>query len=412
MKNNPARVLAAVYGQPWLISHDGMTQVLAIANRITDVTALVAGKAARPEGSRKLKVYGSTAVIPVHGAIIRYADIFAEMCGACSLESIAHDFNMAMADPAVKRIVFDVNSPGGQADGINEFAEIIYQARGQKEIIGYASGSAASAALWIISACETVYCDATALMGSIGVRLSFRGTDGEDNIIHVASSQSPHKLLDASSDKGQTLALSTADSMAAVFIEAVARNRDVSPQTVINDFGQGWVLVGEAAVKAGMADGLSSLAVLVGHTQAGQPTTTGGVAMGSQSPTPQAQGAASDQPELTAAIVAANHPDIAAELRKEGATAENTRIRAILDLAPGAKMSGSLVALAFDGTTTEAEAALAVLRTDDGQRKEMAQNLASDTLEIPALEPEADGVTTDHEAEDAAISAILAGATN
>ncbi|MBU0680113.1 MAG: S49 family peptidase [Proteobacteria bacterium] len=410
MKDKPTRVMAAVYGQPWLISHAGMTQVLAIVNRITDVSALVAGRPTRPEGSKRLKVYGSTAVVPIHGAIIRYADVFEEMCGSCSLESVSHDFHLALADPAIKRIVFDVNSPGGQADGIHEFAEIVHQARGQKEIIGYASGSAASAALWILSACSKAYCDATSMLGSIGVLMSFRGGDGEDNIIHVTSSQSPQKRLDPGTDEGHALVLATADSMAAVFVKSVARNRNVSEQTVVNDFGQGWVLVGEEAVKAGLADGLSSLAELVGQTKPGQTPTTGGVAMSSPNPTNPDQGGSGARPQLTAAAVTADYPEIAAELRQAGAYQERTRIRAVLDLAPGAKMSGSLVALAFDGTTTEAEAALALLKTDDTKRAAMAQNLATDSLEIPAIEPAAANQNTDHEAEDAAVSAILAGA--
>jgi hypothetical protein len=48
------------------------------------------------------------------------------------------------------------------------------------------------------------------------------------------------------------------DATAQVFVDAVATNRGVTPETVLADFGQGGVFVGRDAVSAGLADAVGT----------------------------------------------------------------------------------------------------------------------------------------------------------
>jgi ClpP class serine protease len=88
--------------------------------------------------------------------------------------------------------------------------------------------------------------------------------------IEIVSSQSPKKRLSPTSSEGQTGDPGARRQLAGVFIDAVARNRAVSVDTVLADFGEGGVFVGEDAVTAGLADRVGSYEALQGELSAGK----------------------------------------------------------------------------------------------------------------------------------------------
>jgi hypothetical protein len=59
-----------------------------------------------------------------------------------------------MQDPGVRAVVLDLDSPGGEVNGCAELAEPIARYRGKKPLVAYVSGTGASAAYWLASACE------------------------------------------------------------------------------------------------------------------------------------------------------------------------------------------------------------------------------------------------------------------
>lgn len=89
------------------------------------------------------------AVIKVSGPLFRYANLMTRICGATSYELLAQDFNKAVQSPQIKGILLDIDSPGGEVNGCSELSDMIYQARGTKPIIAYASGACCSGAYWI-----------------------------------------------------------------------------------------------------------------------------------------------------------------------------------------------------------------------------------------------------------------------
>ncbi len=205
---------------------------------------------------------GGVAVLHVNGVISRYATWFQSICGGVSTQLLAKEFSEALNNPGVKAIVLNVDSPGGQADGIHELAEMIHAARGTKPVVAYVGGTGASAAYWVACAADEVVLDATAMLGSIGVVATLnRYKDSDENVerLEFVSSQSPKKRLDPASEEGRADWQGRLDQMADVFIERVARNMAVSREKVLSDFGQGGVLIGQNAVEQGMAHRLGSL---------------------------------------------------------------------------------------------------------------------------------------------------------
>jgi len=250
--------------RPWVIQQDALETILAVAQRYGDPEALQARLGRPLDNTRTVRMRDGVAVIPVTGPIFRYANLFTEISGATSTQVLATDIQAALDNSYVKGIVLDINSPGGEATGINELAKIIHAARGVKPIKAYGGGSMASGAYWLGAPADEIVIDETAQLGSIGVVMSFLDTTARDakadvRRIEIVSSQSPDKRVDPATDEGRGKVQAVVDSLAGVFVAAVADFRGTTVEKVLADFGRGGVLIGADAVKAGMADRIGSL---------------------------------------------------------------------------------------------------------------------------------------------------------
>lgn len=215
-----------------------------------------------------VEVIEGVAVIPVIGPIVKYGNLFTKVSGATSVEKLTESFTAAIVSDEVKSILFKIDSPGGEANGINEFSEMIYNARGIKPIESYVSGQGCSAAYWIASAGDKIYQDQTAVTGSIGVAAVVKDDEGVDTAAGIktykfVSDGSENKRPDLETEEGKQVVMDNLNAMARVFRSKVARNRStdelsLTPKDVIEKFNRGGVLMGEAAVKAGLSDGVSS----------------------------------------------------------------------------------------------------------------------------------------------------------
>jgi signal peptide peptidase SppA len=230
----------------------------------SDTSALLADPGRRMEERPGVRVRGSVAVIPITGGLTRYDNWLSFFLGGRSTAAIALDVQAALNNPAISRIVLEVDSPGGEVTGIHELANLIRSANARKPVTAYIGGTGASAAYWLASAAGTVVTDETALVGSIGIVMTYTDTRQRDakagvKRVEIVSSNAPNKRPDMESGAGRAQIQSTVDALMDVFLADVARFRGVTPQKVASDFGQGGLLVGGDAVRAGMVDGISSL---------------------------------------------------------------------------------------------------------------------------------------------------------
>ncbi len=247
--------------QPWAITQPALTTILDIAARTNEDPEIVAAKLGRDLNNDYAAIpHEGVLEIPIAGPLFRYANLFTLISGATSYERIAHDIQSALANDDVGAIVLNIDSPGGEVNGCSELAQLIFNARGIKPIIAYASGDCASGAYWIASACDRIVAADTSTLGSIGVVAMVDTQDKDDNTLEFVSSQSPHKRLDLSEDADQLRMQQRVDDLAQVFIERVATHRNVDVATVQKDFGQGGVFIGKQAIQAGLADEVGTFA--------------------------------------------------------------------------------------------------------------------------------------------------------
>jgi signal peptide peptidase SppA len=259
---------------PWAITPEALQQILEISTRehMPDFEAVAAKKSRRMDGSESARIReGGVAVINVTGPIFRYADFFTDFSGGATIESISKDFNAALNDPSISSILLNIDSPGGEVAGVNEFAQMVFSARGSKPIVAYVDGLGASAAYWIGSAAHEIVTDATGMIGSIGVVAAVPNPDKKSaREVEFVSSQSPKKRPNPNTESGKDQIQALVDDLADVFVSTVARNRGVSVKTVLGEFGQGSVLDGAKAVEAGLADRLGSFEEVVSDLAAGK----------------------------------------------------------------------------------------------------------------------------------------------
>ena len=259
-KRVPLRILEAVLTSTWAILPEALPPIIRIAAREGDdaLEAVQAELGQQMDNSQRVEIRDRVAVIPISGPIFRKANLFTEMSGATSVEVLANDFSAAMDSPDVDSILLDVNSPGGQVDGVSEVAQMIYAARGTKPIHAHVDGFAASAAYWIASAADKMTASDTSLIGSIGVISTHDMPDGKSRTIEIVSSQSPLKSVDIMTPKGKARVQQMVDDTAGVFVGAAAKHRGVEGSEVLASFGKGDVLIASRALHAGMIDGVST----------------------------------------------------------------------------------------------------------------------------------------------------------
>lgn len=370
---NRTRAFEAAIAEPWAITAEGLELVLAVAGRENDVSveALEAYRAKHVPTAERLRQRGSVAIIEARGPMFRHANLFTAVSGATSYDIMRRDLQTALDDPATSAIIMSFDTPGGVVNGVNELAKAIFEARQKKPVVAYVGGAAASAGYWLASQASEIVIEETAALGSIGVRAVVTDTsrqDAERGRIEFISSQSPGKRADLATDEGRARVQKQVDALADVFIATVARGRGTKPETVTSRFGGGDVLIGAAAVAAGMADRIGSFEAVIaelanGKFPAPKPKTNRRLAMENEDMIPKA---------AHEAAVAKARDEGKAEHFAAGAKAERERIAAIfaLEEAKGREASARHLALTTDMTADAVKGVLAGLPTTETAKTE------------------------------------------
>lgn len=391
----------------WLMTAEALDTVMAVAAREGDVQALEARLGRPLDNTRSVTVRDGVAIIPVSGPIFRHANLVTEISGATATGSLATDIQAALDNPSVNVLVLDIDSPGGEATGINELAEMIYQARGTKPIKAYVGGQAASASYWIASAANEVIVDDTAQLGSVGVVLSLRKREDRpgEKSYEIVSSNAPNKRPDLETEAGRAQLQTRTDELANVFLDKVARNRSIPREEVNDRFRQGGIATGALAVEAGMADRLGSLEGLISELagSVSTPSTKRSVMMTTVKTTAELHAAIEAGTDPKSIHIAAAETVDTDKIRAEAADAERARCKGILDLAsPGFEKE---VATAIDEGTSVEATGLALFKAAQ-DRGISLQSMRADGQGAPSATPPKDDTEAAERAE--GVNAITA----
>lgn len=252
--------LQAIDEEVWALQPSVLRQIRAFLAGDTSVRAALSRTPAQA------RTQGIVSVIPIHGMIERRSSILSELFGGTSIESVRGQLRAALADPDVRGIILDIDSPGGGVAGVTELAEEIRAARDVKPLVAIADTMAASAAFWLGSQASQLLVTRSGQVGSIGiygVHMDISRALEADGVTATVISAGEHKVDESEyaplTDEARASIQTRTDAFYAQFVGDVAKGRGVSVAKVEADFGQGGVLLAEAALAAGMVDGIGTI---------------------------------------------------------------------------------------------------------------------------------------------------------
>lgn len=257
-------VRRAVYATPWAIQQEKLEAMLEVLELRTADVERDPAQAAAPKLAPQTT--GKVAILPLFGVISQRMNMLSDFSGGTSTEQFAQTFDAVVANPEIRAIVIDIDSPGGSVNGTAELAQRIYDARGQKKIVAIADSLAASAAYWIGSAAAEMWATPTAEVGSIGVfavhvdaSQAYEQVGLKYTLIKAGKFKTEGNPYEPLGDAARANMQARVDDYYRMFVGAVAKQRNVSVDTVRGGFGQGRVVGAEQAKTEGMIDRVGTL---------------------------------------------------------------------------------------------------------------------------------------------------------
>lgn len=400
------RLVSAVTAQPWAILPQKLDEIVELLNlraagvelsedevreRLADRETLRARIALEladalyedddpvAEGTAYLLTKAGTAIIPLDGVISPRMNLMQRFSGGTSTQQFAGLVRQAIGDQKVKSIVIAVDSPGGSVLGLEEAATAVREARAAKPIKAVITAMGASAAYYIAAAAGEVIAAPDAAVGSIGVIAIHTETSKADRKLGIRStviSAGKYKGVGNSAEpltaEGRAVVQEHVDSHYRQFVSSVAESRGISAQEVIDNYGQGKVLIGTKATEAGLVDRTGYLADVVADLD--RLSAAGTAALSSSAAGTAAARSPLDNPPAQTEEVSPMDPKIKAQLVALGLIAPDApdeHAQAIL---------AAFFAARAKAVPDEVEAVLAELRSEPtATRLTAAGTAANDT---------------------------------
>ena len=351
----------------WAIEPDALKNITANLEKTQAGLSLFSEKPLAK--TRTATIRDGIAIIPIHGVITPRLDLFTIIFGGTALDCLARDLQAALDNDEVRGILLDIDSPGGVAVGPAEMAEIINRARAVKPVWSYAGRNCCSSAYWLASASEKILCHKSALLGSIGIVSTIPVQEAPDadgyKYFEIVSSHAKDKRPDPRTPEGLGAIRAELDALETEFIRSVAGYRNLPEDTIKSDFGQGGVLIGDKAVAAGMADGLSTFERALAELS----TLTN---------PKKGENEMENKTQIS--------PETAKALREEGAKAERERLLALDEVAVAGHEDLLLKAKADPAMTAE-KLALEIVRAEKAKGNKHLESLKAAEGAMPKVEP-------------------------
>ena len=227
----------------------------------------------RPEiGNRTsphFSAIGGVAVIGVVGTLVARGDLITNSSGVLSYDRLQAQIRHALADDSISAIVFDIDSPGGEAIGAFELADFIRYAATRKPIVSSVTGLCCSAAYAIAASTSRIVATKSSLVGSIGVigchidrSDQMKSAGLTPTLIYAGDRKADGNSFERLSDEARTILQKEVDALMKMFADTIAEGR---PQLSMDAIyaQQAAVYMGADAIDAGLVDEIATLSDVV-----------------------------------------------------------------------------------------------------------------------------------------------------
>lgn len=258
-------LLTRLGGQPLAIAPRALDGLLAAGPMLDTRPAMLPARDAPPVASHSVTGPG-IAVVPILGPLVTRGDWLTSLLGASDYGEIASAVEAALADPAARAVLLELDSPGGEVGGLFDLVDRLVSLReaAQKPLWAVASESALSAAFAIASVADRLYVTRTAEVGSIGVVAIHVDESVADvmaglkwTLVHAGDRKIEGNAHEPLSDTALSAIQADVDALHADLFTLVARNRNMSPDAVRAT--EAAIYRGQRGIDAGLADKLGTV---------------------------------------------------------------------------------------------------------------------------------------------------------
>lgn len=233
---------------PWAITEIELQSIIKMVENFDIKSAMDNPFSTTPQ--ERVQILGNIAVINIKGSIFRYSNILTDFYNLATVDKLIEDVNYVKSLEDVKGVIYNIDSGGGQANGISEASDIMGTIN--KPTKTYIGGSGASAAYWLGSKANEVIINKTGIAGSIGAMLEV--VDDTELMEKWGIKKTVYKSKVSPNKNSDDGLQSLVDRLGEEFVSDVARNRGVNTEFVLENYGKGGLFVGKDAVTAGLAD--------------------------------------------------------------------------------------------------------------------------------------------------------------
>ena len=178
-------------------------------------------------------------------------------------DAIRARFDMALEDPDVRGIAFFIGSGGGMVSGNFDLVDHIYQKRGVKPMIAIVDEHAYSAAYSLASAADKIVVARTGGVGSVGALMvhydysaALKNAGITAKILRAGELKAKPNMLEPLDEEVTAIEIDRLENVRTLFIDTVARNRDIDADVVRNTKAATFAAVD--AITIGLADAIEA----------------------------------------------------------------------------------------------------------------------------------------------------------
>lgn len=204
-------------------------------------------------------VVAGVAIIPVTGTLVAKLGTMRPYSGMTGYDGIRASLSIALADPKVRAVVFDMESPGGEVSGCFDLVDAIYAARGAKPMWSILTECAYSACYALASATDRIVVPRTGGTGSVGVisacvdmSEAYGNAGIKVELITFGARKADGSEFGPLSKQARARFQADVDMMGNLFVDTVARNRGIDRSDVLAT--EASTFMGSAGVDIGFAD--------------------------------------------------------------------------------------------------------------------------------------------------------------
>ena len=249
----------------WLVHQDLWPKILAWESGEIRPDANLIEKIEAISGDIPVSISNGEGSIDIVGPLTKKPSPMAAFFGIkqTTYQGIINAIAQAESDSSVEQIVLNIDSGGGQVDGLFDTLDAIKNT--SKPVEARISGMAASAAYAIASVSDKIVSNSIGdMIGSIGVVYS---TYVSKSFVDITNTDSPDKRPDASTEEGKQVIREQLDETFGIFAKYISEGRGISENEVKENYGKGRVFMSQNALSRGMIDEITTNATSIGVKQ-------------------------------------------------------------------------------------------------------------------------------------------------